>query len=313
MNTLELHQVITGDGKTYNLNTNTRARYMLETTPNNWGMSQFEDVTEQSYQQDGVNVLAFYLKPRQFNVRIGAEGCSRIELFNLRKTLIDIFRPNRNGQLTYIFQDPDANQYAIKGYCTDLSFANESPDQWYEWGYKTGLTIQCYDPTWYNPLASSATGQSAFSTELVFPITFDDDNIFFGDGDLFAEATVNYTGNWYTYPVITVTGAFNTLEITHVELGYKITYLGTAAAGQYVVFDMRNTYSSTGQHVGWRVYNQAGENVDSLLASESNLLRFRIEPDGVVTDGINTFTFSALEIDGNTSATISYNTRYIGI
>lgn len=312
MNTLELHQIITGDGKTFNLNTNTKARYLFTTTPANWGMASFDDVTERSYQQDGVNVLAFYLNPRDFSIRLGAEGCSRTDLFNLRRTLIDIFRPNRNGQLTYVFQDADMTQWAIKGYCTDLSFVQDGED-WYEWGYRTPLVIRCYDPVWFNPVASTVAGSATVNTELVFPITFDDDHIYFGDGNLFSEATIQYTGNFYSYPVITVTGAFDTLEIVHLELGYTITYLGQAGTGESLIFDLRNTYSNTGEHVGWTVRNQAGVNMTNLLTPQTNLLRFRIEPDGVVPDGLNTIQFSALGTNGSTSATVEYNTRYIGI
>lgn len=312
MNTLELHQIITGDGKTFNLNTNTKARYLMTTTPSNWGMASYDDVTEKSYQQDGTNLLGFYLNSRDFSLRLGAQGCSRIDLFHLRNTLLEIFRPNRNGQLTYIFQNADMERYAIQGLCIDLSFVQDL-DGWYEWGYQTPLVIRCYDPTWYNPDNSVVAGEMIINSQLVFPITFDDDNIYFGDGNLFAEAVISYTGSWYSYPVIVVTGAFDTLEIVHLETGYTLTYLGAAVAGESVTFDLRNTYSATGEHLGWRVTNQAGQDVSSLLSPQTNLLKFRIEPDGVVTDGVNTLQFSALNTDGSTSATITYNTRYIGI
>jgi len=311
MNSLELHQIITGDNQTYTLNTFSKARYMLSNTPAGWGLPEYDDITERSYQQDGVNFLGYYLRPRQFNLQIGAEGCSRSELFTLRRLLLDIFRPNRGKQLTYIFQNADMQRYALQGNCISLPFEQDLED-WYEFGYQTPLTIRCYDPTWYDPDADVNVATSVQADELVFPITFDDDGIYFGDADLFAELAINYTGSWYSYPVIVVSGPFNTLTIFHVQTGYTISYLGLASVGQSVTFDLRNSYSSTGQHLGWRVYNQAGTDVGKLLSPNTNLLRFRIEPDGIVPNGLNTLQFSALGTTPQTTVSITYNTRYIG-
>jgi len=311
-NQIELHQIITGDGLTYNINDNTKARYLLSSTPGNWGLPPVEYVRTRSYQQDGESELAFYLQTRRFSISVGAEGCSRPNLWQLRQNLLNACRPNRSGQLTYVFRSGTL-QYAILGRALSPNFPSGEDEEWYEWGYRDEIEIEAVQPWWYAYQQSIASGAQTVGGELTFPITFDASHIYFGSGNTWGSATINYTGTWYAYPLITIHGAGDTFILTHVETGYRIAWLGSLSTGQTLTIDLRNSYDALGNYLGVQIYDNTGANQFNYIDPESNLLMFRIEPDGVVSGGVNTFVLSALNTDSNTTFSMTYNTALIGI
>lgn len=309
---MELHQIITADGLTYTLNSNTRARYLLTPTPGGWGLPSIEYVRTRTYQQDGQSELAYYLEPRQFSLGIGGAGCSRGELWSLRSQVLEAVRPNRGGQLTFVFRQDDGTQYAIKGRAS-VDFPATEEEEWYQYGYQDEMEITAIDPVWFNYQGSSASGVSSTNDHLVFPFAFDGTDMVFGSGNFWGTVTINYTGSWYAYPKITVHGQASNIILTHVETGYRIAWLGSLLSSQSLVIDLRNNYASDGQYQGVLVYNSAGANQFNYLDPLTNLLLFRLEPDGVVTGGVNTIRLDAIGTDSNTALTVEYNTCYVGI
>lgn len=312
MTNLELHQIITADGVTYTLNVNTPARYLLSTTPSGLGLPPTEFVTGRTYQQDGRNEFAFYLEPRQFALSIGGAGCSRDDLWVLRDALLNVARPNRGGQLTYVFLNSQRRRYAIKARAIGLNFP-EREDEWYEWGYQDELELEAIEPWFFDYDTTVDAGVRSVIAQLVFPITFDANNIWFGDANEWGRVVINYTGTWYAYPRIVIDGPASNISIFHEELGYRIVWDNTVASGDQLIIDLRNNYAANGNYEGVKIEYANGDNAFNYLIPDSNLLQFRIEPDGVVAGGVNTLVFGAAGVDSNTDFTVTYNTCFIGI
>jgi hypothetical protein len=316
---MELQRLITADGLVYPLNWNTKARYMLNSIPSNLGLPPLSFAEMRPYQADYSVELGYYLEPRFFSLSVNGEGCSRGDLWQLRHNLLEAVRPNRSGQLIYIFQQDNGSQYAIKGRVTQLGFPATATDEWYEYGYQDDALCKAIEPWFYEYSASSAIAIPTSFPQLVFPITFGNDGagnigIVFGSGSEWGAITIPYAGSWYAYPRITITGPAENIILTHRELRYRIGWLGTLTTGQSLIIDLRPTYDSLGNFTGVTVIDNTGANRFTLLDPLSNLLRFRIEPEGVVSNGVNIFDFQATNTDFiTTSVTFEYNTAFIGI
>lgn len=310
----ELHKIITADGIGYVLNPNNRARWLVSTTPGNWGLPPIDYQRDRVYKGQAEIEMGYNLQTRRFTLEVGAQGCNRDELWALRLELLDILRPNRNGQLTLVFRQPNNTEYAIVARAVSDPFTGSTPDEWFEWGYRGGIDFEAIDAVWFTPTQTLVSGVVPAQLELVFPITFDDDGIVFGDSDLVEECVINYVGTWRDYPIITVTGPANTIQLIHVEKGVSLVWTGTLLAGRTLTFNLRNGYNSQGTFEGWTITDSTGANQNQYLDFLSNLLDFAIWPGSELGNtGTNTIQLSALETDSNTALSVAYNARYIGI
>lgn len=310
----ELHRIITADGITYLINPNNAARWLLSSTPGNWGLPPTDYQRDRVYKGQGEIEMGYTLQTRRFTLEVGGQGCSRDELWQLRLNLLEAIRPNRNGQLTFVFRQPDFTEYAIVARAVSDPFVGNTPDEWFEWGYQGGIDFEAIDPVWYTPTQVVVSGSVPAQLELVFPITFDNDNIVFGDSDLIEECIINYTGTWRDYPIITVTGPASTIQLIHVEKAVSLVWTGTLLAGTTLTFNLRNGYNSQGFFEGWTITDSTGANQNQYLDFLSNLLDFAIWPGSELGNtGTNTIRLNALQTDSNTALSVAYNTRYIGI
>lgn len=311
---MELHRIVTADGLTFWLNPQSRARWLLSQTPTGWGLPPINYLRERVYKSDGEIEVGVFLETRRFSIEVGGAQCSRDEMWASRMELLNILRPNRNGQLTYVFRQENGTEYAITARAVSDPFTASSPTEWYEWGYRGGIDFEAVNPLWFAPDETVVAGQAGGATELVFPITFDDDGIVFGDADLIASAVVAYEGTWREYPIIEVDGPASVIRLTHLQKGVRIVWMGTLASGDTLTFNLRNGYGTNGEFVGWYVQNSAGTNVANYLDTSTNLLDFALYPGSELgNDGTNTIQLSALGTDSNTTLRVVYNTQYIGI
>lgn len=312
MPSLELQRIVTADGKIYDMPTD-KVRYVLSTA-NGMGLPPLDYATTRFYKQDGVTEIAYFLEPRNFSLTIGSLNNQRADVFQARQDLLNAIRPNRNGQLTYIFRYQGGSiEYAIQARALSAPLSGFSPDEYNEMRYQGALEFIAHDPTWYNYATDALAGTPSTITELQFPITFDANNIWFGSGSLWGEFSISYVGTWYSYPLITAHGQFNTLTLYHQQLDLFIEWLGYIGPTETLYIDLRNQYDPQGNPTGVQIYDSNGANRFNQLSPVSDLLNFRIEPDGIVPDGLNTIDISALTQDANTDFSLTFNTRYIGI
>lgn len=297
----EVHEIITPDGVTFDLSDG-YARYVLR-TPGQMGIPAVEAITMQAGQQ-GRLYRDFILQPRELELQIRYQGCNRSQYWQGRQELLNVLRPNRNGELWYSLTLEDGTNYMIRGIIAGTPFSAAS-DGWDEWGYTETLTIICNDPIWYGGDSTTLYVTGVSVTQLVFPITFP--NVYFQENtNTGTTVSVTYTGTWYSYPLFRIQGAFSGLTLTHAEKGVSIRLNYGVGVDDYVVIDLENRL----------VYNSIGTDLFSYLGGESNLVDFRLEPDPVLTDGINTIVIAIDDAVFDPLARnryMTYSNRYIGI
>ena len=295
----ELSWIETADGEIYDFN-DSGTRFAL-TAPINAGLPDQRFFTRLPYLGDReIETDDPRLNPRTFSMIIRNTQLNRDDFWAARTDLLNAVRPNRGGQPLFVFQFPDESERAIYVRPQTPVFDNDDPQLWSEFSFEETMVFEAFDPVWFDPTADTSDITQVIADELVFPITFDDDNIVFDNEELFGQLVVNYTGNWYSYPTFTIDGPCDSITINHIELGLVINYNQPILTGQQVVLNLND-----------RIFKKG--NINIVLHPISNIVDFRIEPEPVVAGVVNTFEIFLPNADGNSNVNVSYNTRYIGI
>lgn len=301
----ELHKFTTPDGVEYTFDppSPNATRLVLVPSPGNWGLPPLNIITERNYKQDGDSVVAKYLNPRQFELSFRLQGCSREDYWTARQTILNICRPNRNGEVTYTHVRNDLSQRAIKGTPLSPNFPAIDPESWDEWAIADALQLVCHNPTWYDPIE---TEPDIVITEpdaaLIFPFDFPV-NSFFSAGVTMYEAQFTYAGSWYTYPVFEVHGQARNLTLQHQELGIQVVLQGDITTNETVTIDFVNRTAVS--DIEGSVWNR--------LWVLSNIVDFRVEPAPIVSGAVNTLQAVLDNQDANTAVSVSFNDRYVGL
>jgi hypothetical protein len=307
---MEVWQIITADGITYDLSAFSKVQTLL-VTPSGLGLPPVEYRRTRFYQQDGASELAYFLLPRSFALQFRSAACDRNEYWQVRKTLLQAVRPNRNGQLTLRCRLADGSKYDIKARALSPTFVT-SADSWDEFAVTDSMDMEAIDPLFYASDSITQTGVAPVGGDLVFPFKFP---FAFAEGNTFSQITVNYTGTWHTYPKITLQSPFTSVTIQNRTTGIILDWTGSYPfAGKTLTIDLRNSYDSNGDFVGVRIYDELGNDEYNKLGPTSNLLNLRIEPAPIAPGGVNVWNFIAFGTDSaTTSFQMEYQTAYIGI
>lgn len=301
MSNPELQKITTFDGLEFLLNDN-QDRLILTPNPGDMGLPRIEWQTRQAYQQYGKSVVAFNFPSRMLHIEYLEKECSRPELFAARKALLNFLHPRRGGDLTYTFILQDGTQRAIQGRAVGPGFSATPDDEWREWDINDPIIIECFDPIWFDPECLTANiGSQIISAQLVFPITFP---IIFGSGTIDYAFSVTYTGTWFAYPVIDITGPCSSFVLEHTTLSKTITYRRTIAAGETLSLNLVNQTL---------INDTDGLDYWPYLASDSDLDSFRLEHDPEVAGGVNSFEFHLDNATTASAVVLQYQNRYIGI
>lgn len=295
----ELHKIITYDDQEYILSDGS-SRFVVS-TPGDWGMAPIEYLTQRSYKADKLTEVGYRLNSRPFAVNFRNQGCSRDDYWRLRSALINILRPNRNGQLTYVVRLSTGELRAIVGRSTSPTFPDIGVEQWDEFGFSEILQFEAFDPVWFDPAQDTYVVDNDPADELAFDIAFDDEGIYFG-GDSYGIASISYLGTWYSYPLIRITAPFNQVTLSQIQTGASLSLMTGVSSG-YIDFDFENQ----------TITDNLGNNLWGYLTGDSDIQQFRLEPDPIVANGLNEINIFLPGSTGATTVTIEYNTRYIGI
>lgn len=260
--------------------------------------------TRQGYKQQGVTEIDYSLAPREITIDFWrAPACDRPTYWNNRKEVLDFFRPNRQGPLTFTVTRPDGTQRSLTvranpgpQYPSNLKNDNS-------WNIRESLSFTAFDPIWYDPNATTLVISSTTDTDLVFPITF---SIKFGVSGLLFPAAITYAGTWKTYPTITLTGPYTYVAIQNSVLTAAITLIVPIASGESRVIDLTPGAQS--------IVDGSGVSKFDELSSMSDLINFAIVPDPEASGGVQTLTVNMFQgVGGVSAASIRYNNRYFGI
>lgn len=299
----ELQSITSFDGEIFEL-TDGAIRF-VPSTPGEMGLPPVNYLTHASYKQDGVSEYGYRLQPRAFNAGIRlVNKCSRDEYWAIRAALLEIVRPNRGGQLTYTIRLSNGELRSIRARALTPTFPEISSDISDEWGLSDVISLECFDPVFFDSEQDTQEITYNAAEELTFPITFDDENIYFeGDGS-FGNTIIAYTGTWYSYPTFVITGPFDSLQISHLDLDVHIGFLLPFAAGETLTINLQDK----------TITDQNGVDRWGYLTPLSDIQAFKIEPDPIVPNGLNTLNyFLPGAVLGQTTVTIQYYRKFIGI
>lgn len=296
----ELSWIETADGQIYYFNDSEERKAL--TAVINGGLPDQRFFTRLPYRADReIEIDDPRLNPRDWNILIYNKQLCRDDFWTARSDLLDAVRPNRGGQPLFVFEFPDGRQRAIYVRPQSPTFDRDDADEWQEFSFQEMMQFRAFDPTWFDPTQATTDITQEIVDELVFPITFDSENIVFDNVGFYGSLTVTYQGNWYSYPTFVVDGPCDSVTFNHIELGLTINYNQPILTGEQVTINLDK-----------RLYqDQAGNHI--VLHPISNIVDFRIEPDPVITDGINTIEVFLPGNDANSNVNIAYYTRYIGI
>lgn len=298
----ELHQLTTFDGKSIVFDSHSED--VMFRVYGQYGAPPTSYQTRRGYRQDGETEIAFFLDSRHISVMLYQSAANdRKTYWANRAALHDFLRPNRNGPITLTLRTPGSLHRSLVVRADPGLLFPPMPDDENGFDIQEQLDFIAYDPVWFDPAQVVSTPASAFDTSLIFPITFP---ITFGlNGTLF-QAAITYAGSWKSYPTITLTGPFTAAVITNLATGFYFSINATVLAGQTRVITLTPGSIS--------IVDQAGANHFSDLGPGSDLVDFNLQPDPIVSKGIQTIRgqFTGA-VAGQTAFSISYYNRYFAI
>lgn len=302
----ELHSLTTADGTTLRL---TGDVYLMNF--GNWGLADFDYQTRNGYKQTGSTEIDFRGVDRTLNINIYRKGLkTRDDYWSARLELVDIFRPNRGGLLTLTVIQPNGQKRSIKCRCNSgLEFSTESANDG-NWDLNLSVNLSAFDPTWFNSDVSSFTPENSTDDQLVFPVTFDNLNqIVFGtSGQVFTTGDITYNGNWRTYPIMTITGPYQSCTLVNTANDAQIQLLTAISTGE------QRTISTVPGDI--YVIDENGDDAFNELDKNSNFTDFAILPTSEFPTGITTQAIQANLVGataGQSAFNIQYYERWIGI
>lgn len=269
-------------------------------------MPAIEYQTRRGYKQDGATVIDFQLAERPISITFHRDSeAIRQEYWEARAALIDFFRPNRgnNGAITYTLRQSGGAKRSLVIYpAPGFTFPPTAPDT-NSWYIDEPVQFVAYDPVWFDPATAAVNFSGVAASQLVFPITFP--IVFSPDGTEYT-ATITYLGNWVAYPVITITGPYNSAIIENVTTGVSFSLIQTVGLGEQRIITLTQGSQS--------IVDQTGVNKFSDLSDNSNLVDWNIRPAPMVAGGINQIKMTLTGgILGTSNVSIAYKSRYVGI
>ncbi|MEO8608918.1 MAG: hypothetical protein ABI690_13585 [Chloroflexota bacterium] len=269
----------------------------------NWGAPPTSFITRQGYKQHGVTEVDFQLQTRDLPLQIYRVGeCDRQIYWDNRAELLNFLRPNRGGPLTLTVQTPDGLSRSILVRANPgTTFQAAQNDN--SFSVDEEVEFLAFSPLWFDEESTTLTMTAAVQQNLIFPITFP---ISFGTSVVFlSSGLIQYVGSWSEYPILTLTGPYDSVTIFNEQTDAAI-YMNTPlAAGSQRILDL-----TPGSQ---RITDGSGNNKFSDLGPNSDLVNFNLRPDPEVAGGQQEITIGFQGGTSQSAAQMSYRNRYFGI
>lgn len=300
----EYLEYITPDGEVFKFDTKYR---WLMSEEEGTGLPDITYITQRGPNQHGVTVVDYRLEPRIVQLVVREEVCNRFDYWAARMELLSTLNPERRispspftGILRKYF--PNGNRLELDVVIqAGPQFATRS-GRWDEWAYQETLRFVAHDPIYRDPDLVCRNWTVSDYDELKFPITFP---IMFGTDLLEDTLTLNYLGNFPSFPTIVIVGPLDGALITNLTTNEKINIQHTISVGETVTVYL--------QYGNKRVVSSLVGDITGTVESYNDLVKFHIAPHPKATNGINLVKIQGMNADiGVTIAQISYYNRYIG-
>lgn len=284
------------------------------------GMPDITYITQSGPDQPGETILDFVLEPRYIQYTHARKaGCTRMDYWDARQNIGSLLSPARQSSTATNYMLGRLRVVLPNGAMRDIdatiengpAFEARDPNRWMETTFIENLRFRCPDPTFYDPVQVVLTWVTAIYDGLIFyeAGTYDDhltfpDNMLFGTDAIFATTSLTYTGTWFAYPTITITGPIASPTLLNNTLGHKICLNYNVSAGE--------TVTITTQYGKKKITNNYGDWLMGTLSIDSSM-KFLIGHDPWAPGGVNDLEFYGSGATVNTQVSLAYNTRYIMI
>lgn len=270
------------------------AHYAVEEI-DGFGMPPLHRISERGPLQHGESDRGYRLDPRLIQLVLKLRTNGWESTYARRQELLSFVSPMTPMSLR--FTQPDGTVRQIEGHCVDgPDFATK--DRLRDRFQRAALRILCPDPAWYDPerqsvRATGGGGGEGFSFPMAVPWTF-------GGDVIDTEVVIEYAGNWLDYPEIVIVGPIENARIEHMETGEVLEFGGP-------LIENGDTYTLDLRYGRKTVVDGAGANKIAELTAESDLAAWHLRP------GSNTIRFSGINASANTSITLRWYNRFLGV
>ena len=307
---IEFTQYIAPDGKVYKFDDH----YRFLISESGFSLPGIDFIDQQGPLQHGKTIYDYRLQPRIVQLMIRTNGCDREDYWNKRANLLNYIRPNRQSLNTFALGRlqkilPNGAKRILNVIVEQgPEFTAREQNRWDEFGFTTALRFVAPDPTFYDPtLMNHSIAMGSGDIDLIFPITFGNNNIIFGALSGSYGVTINYTGTWLAYPQIILNGPMQDVIVTNITTGEQIDISSySIVAGEVVTINLEFGNKT--------ITSSINGNIIAYVESTSNMATFHIEPEPGAVGGVNVISVSCANLTpGLSSFSVSYYTRYIGI
>ena len=265
----------------------------------NFGSPPIEYQTQDYFQADGQQVLNYRLQPRAMGISIVRDKSDDwSQYWTDREAILEALRPNYVSPTQMIITRSDGKRRALY-IRPEPGLAFDSDDD--SVSINQVMTLTAHDPVWFNPDSTSVSFSTSTDEDLIFPATFP---IKFGNaGTTYDSGDLAYAGSWETFPILTLTGPYQTATITNLGIGVSLNLVTEIVDGETRTIDFRPSTRD--------VYDQDGNSAWSDLSVNSNLKDFKIQPTNLLT-ATQQISVVLTGIDGNTAVSLTYNEKFYG-
>lgn len=260
-----------------------------------WGvigrfMPPVDFIEEEVPLEDGVRVRRPKVRARDLVLPITVMGATEVELRTRIRTWLSRLNPTRGAGRLRVTA-PDGSQRELHCYYADGMQGNESIDEAGLVWQRFAVMLRAGDPYWYDSstvVVPFTTGEAATFFP-IFPLRL-------SGSEVFAETTVDNTGDVKTWPIWTITGPGSGLVLRNLTTGKELSLSRELSAGETITIDTSPGVKTITLNDGT---NLMGEMDDgwSLWPIERGSNSIRIELTGATEDS---------------SVMLVYRRRYLG-
>ncbi len=196
-------------------------------------MAPVEHVTDDVPGEAGSRLREVRVRDGQVVVPVAVKARDEVELRERLRVWVDRFAPDRgDGRLRVTGPAGDQRELVCR-YASGLE-GDESRDNRGYWVQKAAIVLRAFDPYWYavSDVAETFTPPAPATFFPIFPLRL-------SGSEVFADATVDNSGDVDTWPVITIVGPGVHPVVANLTSDERIELDVTLAAGDVIVVDTR--------------------------------------------------------------------------
>lgn len=268
----------------------------------NLGDAPLHRITERGPQQHGDSDLGLRLDPRVFALILLVQSSNNSGYWTARKQLGQIFAPHVSSMsIKFVLDNGDVRQID----CNPIESPRPVDAREIYKLQRMSARFRAPNPTLYDPdevleIFALGGGGGAFTVPTPVPTEI-------GASSLDQSKALEYTGTWYTHPIVKIQGPITDPVIENETTGEKLDFTGTTiGAGDYYEIDTRYEYKT--------VKDSNGADKMADLTTDSDLATFHLEHDDRGT-GVknNNIKVTGSSINEATEIYFRYKIRYAGI